>query len=108
MKKPILVEQYADNGEFSHWHLIEPEDGGVLWSSFPEETKAQGQKIISSKPLVSGSLPPDYHFSNEHGKEVTVLTIKGEWCMVSEEGKKTPYVLPLEFIMAIKEGGNDH
>lgn len=48
MNKPIIVEQYADNGEFSHWHLIKVETGEVLWSSFPEETIAQGQKIISS------------------------------------------------------------
>ena len=48
MRKPILEDQYADNGEFSHWHLIAPEDGRVLWSSFPEETVAGGQKIHSS------------------------------------------------------------
>ncbi len=43
--KPIIVEQFSDNGEFSHWHLIEPKTGIVLWSSFPEETVAQGQEI---------------------------------------------------------------
>lgn len=46
-KTPILVEQYADNGEFSHLHLIEQETGEVLWSSFPKETIAKGQKIKS-------------------------------------------------------------
>lgn len=47
MKEPKLIEQYADNGEHSHWHLID-EIGQVLWSSFPEETIAKGEKIISS------------------------------------------------------------
>lgn len=45
MEKPIIDEQYTDNGEFSHWHLIDQETGCVLWSSFPEETIARGQKI---------------------------------------------------------------
>ncbi len=44
-----------------------------------------------------------YIFSNEHGIEVTVMAIKDDWCMVSEFGKKKPYILPLEFIEAIKE-----
>lgn len=57
MDKPIIIEQYADNGEFSHWHLIKEETGEVLWSSFPEETIAQGQKIISSNLPVIKSLP---------------------------------------------------
>lgn len=42
---PLLIECFADNGEFSHWHLINPETGTVLWSSFPEETLAGGEKI---------------------------------------------------------------
>ncbi len=46
--KPLLVNQYADNGEFSHWHLIDDSDGKVLWSSFPEETEAKGQTIAAS------------------------------------------------------------
>lgn len=29
--KPILVERYADNGEHSHWELID-ESGSLLWS----------------------------------------------------------------------------
>lgn len=37
MKKPILIEQYAYNGKFSNWHLIEEETGEVLWSSFPKK-----------------------------------------------------------------------
>lgn len=46
-------------------------------------------------------LPTDYWFSNEHGNTVTVMATVGEWCMVNEEFKNKPYVLPLEFILAI-------
>lgn len=46
--KPIIIEQYSDNGQFSHWHLIDESTGSVLWSSFPEETLAKGQRIIET------------------------------------------------------------
>lgn len=62
---------------------------------------------IASKPVVSRSLPNGYWFTNEHGSEVTVMATKGDWCMVSEEGKKKPYVLPKEFVLAIRNEGND-
>jgi hypothetical protein len=45
MEKPILIEAFADNGELSHWELIDTENGSVLWTSFPEETIAKGQSI---------------------------------------------------------------
>lgn len=51
MSKPILDEQFSDNGEHSHWHLTN-EYGQVLWSSFPEETRARGQKIRSEESAV--------------------------------------------------------
>lgn len=31
MKKPTLVERFADNGEHSHWDLVD-ENGYTLWS----------------------------------------------------------------------------
>lgn len=31
MKKPILNEKFADNGEHSHWELIDANTGEVLW-----------------------------------------------------------------------------
>jgi len=48
MKKPIFLDRYADNGEVSHWELINHDTGAVLWSSFPEETIARVQKIEPS------------------------------------------------------------
>lgn len=53
MERPILVDQFADNGDLSHWHLVNAETGEVLWSSFPEETIARGEKI-------SGAVSPTY------------------------------------------------
>lgn len=32
MKQPILKECFADNGEHSHWELINSDTGEVLWS----------------------------------------------------------------------------
>ena len=37
MKKPTIVERFADNGEHSHYSLIETETGKLLWSEAPEE-----------------------------------------------------------------------
>jgi hypothetical protein len=33
MNKPIVVEVFADNGEHSHWELID-DNGDVLWDSW--------------------------------------------------------------------------
>lgn len=32
MNKPIVIEKFADNGEHSHWELIDPDTGIMLWS----------------------------------------------------------------------------
>jgi hypothetical protein len=39
MLKPIVSEAFADNGEHSHWRLINPETGELLWTECPEEDK---------------------------------------------------------------------
>lgn len=49
MEKPIVNEVFTDNGDISHYELIEITTGNILWSSFPEETIAMGRKIT---PLV--------------------------------------------------------
>lgn len=51
MKKPIVEEVFADNGEHSHWKLIDSATGETLWEQ-PDDSQNSG------KPLVSGSLPP--------------------------------------------------
>lgn len=30
--KPLIIENFADNGEFSHYELINPETGETLWT----------------------------------------------------------------------------
>lgn len=37
MNKPQLIEKFADNGEHSHWELINSETGNVLWSEVSPE-----------------------------------------------------------------------
>lgn len=32
MNKPKVIEKFADNGEHSHWELIDSDTGTVLWS----------------------------------------------------------------------------
>lgn len=46
MKKPIIVERFADNGEHSHYDLIEVETGELLWSEEPENN--------SNEPIAFG------------------------------------------------------
>ena len=44
--KPILVEVFADNGEHSHWTLVDSDSGSKLWSENPEECKAMGHLVV--------------------------------------------------------------
>lgn len=43
MKKPIIVEKFADNGEHSHWEIVD-EFGKVYWSE--DKPKLTGAQII--------------------------------------------------------------
>lgn len=36
MEKPIVIGRSADNGELSHWELIDTASGSVLWSEDEE------------------------------------------------------------------------
>lgn len=44
-KEPIVNEVFSDNGEHSHWNLIDPETGENLWSEDPEEDEATGHPV---------------------------------------------------------------
>lgn len=52
MKEPKVIEMFADNGEHSHWQLVD-ENGEILWSEEPTEVK--NNAVL---PLVSKSLAP--------------------------------------------------
>lgn len=62
--------------------------------------KSKSKKPRASKQVIS---PNGYWFANEKGNVVTVMATKGDWCMVREGGKKKPYVLPKEFVLAIRD-----
>ena len=49
MEKPILVERFSDNGEHSHWELID-KNGEVLWDSWdkPFSSKEEDEKLIDN------------------------------------------------------------
>ena len=54
MNKPTLIERFADNGEHSHYELIETETGELLWSEDSEDEINQ-VKILNI-PDVGGSV----------------------------------------------------
>lgn len=40
MKEPKVIEKFADNGEHSHWELMESDTGIILWSEMsPKEAQ---------------------------------------------------------------------
>ena len=45
MKKPKVIEIYSDNGDLSHYALINVENGEKLWSESPNECKAMGYPV---------------------------------------------------------------
>ena len=42
--KPVLHEEFTNNGEFSHWNLVDEETGELLWTSLSDE---ECEKIIA-------------------------------------------------------------
>lgn len=47
--EPMVQPVYADNGEHSHWCLIDKTTGDKLWSENPEECKAMGHPVKLTK-----------------------------------------------------------
>ena len=47
MEKPTVIEVYADNGELSHYALIDTKTGEKIWSENPEECSAMGYPVKS-------------------------------------------------------------
>lgn len=52
MKKPYVLECFADNGEHSHWELLNSETGETLWSENPEELEGPRMIIIGGGPSI--------------------------------------------------------
>jgi hypothetical protein len=51
VEKPVVNEVFTDNGEHSHWNLIDAETGENLWSEFPEEDLARGFPVNNDEKL---------------------------------------------------------
>ena len=56
MKKPLVTEIFADNGEHSHWKLIGTETGRTLWEEKEQEhcSEKSDQKEITSSIVCKG------------------------------------------------------
>jgi hypothetical protein len=50
-EKYLLIEVFADNGEHSHYALIESSTGVKVWSQDPAECKAQGHPVVPPLPV---------------------------------------------------------
>ena len=61
MKKPEVIEVYADNGQLSHYALIDTETGNKLWSEEPEECKAMGYPVVNNDCI--HSVMSSYNFA---------------------------------------------
>ena len=46
-----LSENFADNGEFSHWSAIDCCTGVCVWSQAPDEDQAKGVDVQSNNKL---------------------------------------------------------
>ena len=77
MKEPKVIEMFADNGEHSHWQLID-EHGEVLWSEEPTEVK--NNAVL---PRVSKSLKCDCKHSGSCRYETVIVETK-ELCRHKE------------------------
>ena len=51
MKEPKVIEIFADNGEHSHWQLVN-EMGEVVWSEDPSEITSTDQSDLSNQRKV--------------------------------------------------------
>lgn len=82
MKKPYVFECFTDNGEHSHWELLNPETGETLWSENPGEVERPRGILIVGGPSMKISeligaqlrimseisgLPPSVHAGYIHG-----------------------------------------
>lgn len=43
----------------------------------------------------------NWSFEDERGREVQIISISGDWCMVTRSDLEQPYVLSKEFVMTI-------
>jgi hypothetical protein len=56
MEKPIVNEVFCDNGEHSHWNLIDPETGKNLWSEDFKEDELNGFPVVKQNNILNNEL----------------------------------------------------
>jgi hypothetical protein len=44
-----------------------------------------------------------YKYENEHGRDVEVISVEADWCMVKEFAQCKPYIVEKSFVMEIKK-----
>lgn len=76
MERPVIIEVYADNGEFSHWALVSRENGEKLWSENPAECKAMGYPVAKGQYTEE-----DMRFCWIYGRNTRMASFD---CLVSE------------------------
>lgn len=82
MKEPKVIEIFADNGEHSHWQLID-ENGEILWSEEPNEVKNNAVlPLVSSNNLIIKCLPfgvkeleSEYYLEQYNINKDTIISI---------------------------------
>lgn len=47
-EKPVINEVFADNGEHSHWELIDPVNGKILWSQAPASDEGKQNEAVGA------------------------------------------------------------
>lgn len=75
MNKPTIIERFADNGEHSHWELINSDTGEVLWSegekdcstcAHYKETNGMGNSDIPSRECKAEAKAPYFTGKDLH------------------------------------------
>ena len=79
MKEPKVSEMFADNGEHSHWQLVD-ENGEILWSEEPTEVK--NNAVL---PLVSNSALQD----NSKLVDNMCMSYRHDFGLMAEQDKQS-------------------
>jgi hypothetical protein len=117
MKKPLLVERFADNGEHSHWALVEPEDGRLIWSEAPGEeiqkvykepddntpgfkdfSDRLVNKVNEAQEFLDSLTNPKVPISPEE-----ILKKYPKACSCDEQGRKEQLILAMKEFAGLKE-----
>ena len=75
MKEPKVIERFADNGEHSHWQLID-ENGEILWSEEPTEVKNNAVlPLVSNRRELLIAFAQWLAHEKEYGKDGAIGTV---------------------------------